>query len=196
MHHCMGGRAINGQFRANANTCHHVANLGDNRPGQQAADIIFQEGIKKTIQGHDDAEHNQNLKARAGTGQGVDSSFGGDSAEKDRPIKGGLAVSIRQPGVQRHHRRIEGKAQHDQPGVELWIADIKQVEAEVTHGLIAQQYSGQENNPANGVDEQIPVAAAQGLRPASEPDQEDRGKGHQFPEEKEAEVVAAVDNAK
>ncbi len=61
-------------------------------------------------------------------------------------------------------------------------------------GLPAQNDSGKQQQAAEDVHEKIAVSRPQRLLPAAKPDQEDRGKGHQLPEQEQDEIIAGIDD--
>ena len=191
----MGDRAVDRHVRADADAGDHVAHLGDDRPGEQLADVVLHHCVDHAVQGHDHAEHHEDVHAGAGPRQGVDRGLGGEGAQEHGAVERGLAVGLGQPRMQRHQGRVQAQADHDQPGVELRVGHVHQVEGDVAHRPVAQHDARQQDDPADGVDEQVAVADRDRLRAAAEPDEEHRGKGHHLPEEEERQVVAGVDRA-
>ena len=94
--------------------------------------------------------------------------------------------------MERRHGGIQDKTDHDQVGVESRMVHVEQVEVQGTGRLIAQDKTGQQDQAAGSVHQNVPVAGGHGFFPFAEPDQDDGGKGHQFPEDKQRYKVSTV----
>ena len=160
----MGAGTVDRQGGADTDTGHHIADLADDLPAQESADIIFHGRIDDAVYGHDDAENDQNIKSGTAPDQGVDSRLGGKGAHEDGTGDGGLAVGIRQPGVQRRNGGIEHQTDHDQPGIELGIVHIELDKGEITCRLISENKTEQQDHAAEGMDQKIAVTGGQGCR--------------------------------
>ena len=164
--------------------------------GEQAAAVVLQHGIHDAVEGHDDAQRNEDLHAREPAAEGVNSRLGGEGAHEHRPVEGGLAVSVRQPRVQRRHGGVEDEAGHDEINGGGRVVDVQLVEGPAVARRIAMEHdAGQQQHATGNVHEQIAVSRAQRFTPAPEPDQEHRGERHQLPEQEQGDEVARIDAA-
>ena len=58
--------------------------------------------------------------------EGVDRGLGGEGAHEDRAVEGGLAVGVRQPGVQRRHGGVQDEPDHDQVDRRRRVVHVQQ----------------------------------------------------------------------
>ncbi len=71
------------------------------------------------------------------------------------------------------------------------MVHIQKIKSKAARGLIAQDETGQQKEAAGGMDQEVAVAGGQRLCPSAEPDEKYRGECHQFPENKQGDVIGA-----
>ncbi len=79
---------------------------------------------------------NEDLHAREPAAEGIDGRLGGEGAQEDRAVEGGLAVGIRQPGVQRRHGGVEDEADHDEVDGGGRVVDVQRLKAQPLPGAL------------------------------------------------------------
>ena len=95
------------------------------------------------------------FEAREGAQQHVHGGLGGEGAHEDHAGHGGLGVGVRQPGVQRDHRRVDAEAQHDQGVVEPRRGRVGGLEGEGAGGLVTQEQAGQKQQAAQDMKKKV-----------------------------------------
>ena len=104
-----------GQLGADADAAHHEADLVDDAVGENAAHVVFEQGVDDTVNCHHAANGDEDLPAGESANQRVHRSLCGVSAQDDPAHDGRFRVGVRQPAGERHRRRIDQYADQDEP---------------------------------------------------------------------------------
>ena len=186
----VGGGTVDSHLGAHAGAGDHIADLRDNVVGEQLADVVGEDGVDDAVEGHHDAEGDQDFPAGEAAEQGVDRGFGGERRHEDRAGDGGAGVGVGQPCAEGRNGGIEAESGEDQPAGGGVVEGVEMAEEDRAAIGRVKEDAGQEDGAAGQVDEDVAVTGAGGVAGASGPDQDDRGDGHQLPERVEGEEVA------
>ena len=120
----VGASAVDGHLAAKPDPGDHVADLTDDVVGEQLPGVVLQHGIDHAVEGHDDAQQQQDFHSGKAAAEGIDRGLGGEGAEENRTGDGGLAVGVRQPGMQGRHGGVEEEADQYQPGGKIRMGNV------------------------------------------------------------------------
>ncbi len=109
------GRTVEGHFRADTDTGDHEADLVDDRIGQDAPHVVFEDRVNDPVEYHVKAKIDQDLSTRETAYEDIDGGFCGESRQEHRPRPGGLRIGIRQPGRKRWRPGIDQKTGQNEP---------------------------------------------------------------------------------
>jgi hypothetical protein len=185
------GRAGDGELGADADRRDHETDLADDVVAEQPADVVLEDGVGDAVEGHRDADPDQDLPAGEAAGQGVDGGLGGVGREEHRAGDGRLGVGVRQPGVQ---RRDGGRHRAGQEDQHARRRDPERLERERPGVGVVPQRPGEQQLAAEDVDEQVAHPGASAVATSPLQDEEGAGDRLDLPGHEEGQQVAGEDD--
>ena len=192
----MGRRSADRDGPSDARGADHESDLVDDRIGEDAPHVVFEQRVDDAVDRHDAAHPNERFPAFVAAEEGVDGGLRGISAEDEAAGDTGLGIGIGEPGGEGRGGRIDEEAEKNQPsaGV-LFGSKIEAVEGDRPGLRDGDGKSGKEEKTAEEVDEDVAVGRTLGLLSTTRENDEGRGDGHYFPEHIERDKVAREDRA-
>ncbi len=184
----MRGRAVEGQFAADADADHHETELVVEAVGQHAAQVVLDHRIEDGERRHGGADGNEDLGAGIAAGQGVDRELGRERREHDRAAWCGLRIGVLKPVVQQRKGALDPECQEDQPGSRRDQPQF--VECDRLCGVEMEERAGQQKHARADLDDEIPHPRVEGTLGAARPDQEYRGDRRPLPIEEQRDEIA------
>ena len=171
--------AGDGEFGADAHAADHEANLVDDAVGENAAHVVFQQGINDAVNGHHAADRDKNLPAGETTDQRVNGGLGGVRAEDDPAHDGRFRIGIRQPTGERYRRRVDQNANQNEPASDcvFW----ERVKRDRAGFVNMEQNTSEQNQAAGQVDQDVALGGLERFLRFTGEDKERGRDGHQFP---------------
>ena len=214
-------RALQGLLAAGVDADQHEAHVRDAGERHQALDVGLGEGQEGSVE---DADQAQGHGDRRELGRGVREQRQGEAQQAvgrglqqdARQVHGTcgrrLGVSVRQPGVERHHRQLhrEGdeEAQHQEvldAGRQFGLEQVAVVEGDHASAVVVDQHQAEDRHQHDqaaglGEDEELGRRVDAGLLAVGgavtpERDEEVHRHQHHFPEEEEQEQVQGQEHA-
>ena len=194
---------------------HHEAHVADARVRDQLLEVRLDHADQGAIQDGDDRQADDDRgvalrrigQQRNGKAQeAVPAQLEEDAGQDDRPGGGGLDVGIRQPGVERPHRHLDGERQEEcdegqslQVGGEAEASQRLVAEGEVPGGAAVRDRHGQDGDEhQQGADQGVDHELDRGVDAAcATPDPDDQVHRDQadLPEDVEEEQVERHEDA-
>ena len=152
-------RAVERGFGADADADDHKAQLVHQAVGQDAPQVVLDDGVKDGQHGHGRADPDELFDAGEGARQGIDRGLGAEGSQKDRAGGRGGGVAVDQPGVQQREGALDAEGAEQAPGgrpfqgrrSEVQSAGLLQVQAGADH----------EQKPRGDLPQQVAVAGGQ-----------------------------------
>jgi len=186
----MGTRTIQRHLCSDSHSGNHVANLTYNVIGKDPAHVVLYDCIKNTIHSHGGTHDCKYFKAREASCKHIYRCLRGKSTHKNCASHCCFGVSIRQPCMERNNGCIQRETGKDKVLGHPCISRENFIENHVTCLIVVKHHTCEKTQTTKDMHEKVSVTGSDRFRFFSVPNKEDRGKGHNLPENKESKVIS------
>ena len=182
-----------------ADAADHEADLVDDRIGQDAPHVVFQQRVDDPVEDHVEADPDQQFHARKAADQHQYRDLRREGREENHAAPGGFRIGVGQPGREGRRAGVDQEAGQDQPGARTVEAeDVLDRLAAEGDGLCGDNIVGDpchQDHAAEQVDRGIAQAGGTGAGRRRRPDHQCRADRHDLPENEDRDNVAGEGDA-
>ncbi len=180
--------AVQRHLRADADRADHEADLVDDRVGENAARVVFEQRVDNAVHDHVEADPDQYRLAGEQQDQRQYRGLGGECRQEHRAGRTRFRVGVGEPGRQRRRRGVDQDADQDHPGIEIGRQHRLDVDRTGVHDDTLD--TDLQNDAAQQVHDRVANAGGARGRRAAAPDDHGRKQRHQLPEQEQRDQVA------